>query len=63
MWFYIPAAIVIALLALWISRTNLFRNKLRAHDPVHRAGSVSDPGGNAGLYDGGGGPAGGGGGY
>ena len=36
MWFYIPAAIVIALLALWISRTNLFRNKLRAHDPVHR---------------------------
>jgi hypothetical protein len=54
MWFYIPAAIVIALLALWISRTNPFRNRLRAHDPVHRAGS-GEPGGDVGLYHGGGG--------
>ena len=49
MWFYIPAAIVIALLTFWISRTNLFRNRLRTHDPVHRAGSPSDPGSNAGV--------------
>ena len=63
MWFYILAAIVIALLAFWISRSNLFRNKLRAHDPVPGVGSPSDPGGNPDLYDGTGGPAGGSGGY
>jgi hypothetical protein len=61
MWFYILAAIVIALLAFWISRSNLFRNRLRAHDPVPGGSSPSDPAGNPGLYDGGNGPAGGGG--
>jgi hypothetical protein len=60
MWFYIPAIIVIGLLAFWISRTNLFRNRLRAHDPVHHGGSRSDPGADVGLYDGGGGGGGGG---
>jgi hypothetical protein len=39
MWFYIPAIIVIALLAFWISRSNLVRNRLRAHDPVHSGSS------------------------
>ena len=63
MWFYIPAAIVIALFAFWFSRTNIVRNRRRAHDPVPGGGSRSDPGSSAGLYDAGGGPAGGGGGY
>ena len=40
MWFYIPAIIVIALLAFWITRTNLFRNRLRsAPDPVNNGTS------------------------
>jgi hypothetical protein len=42
MWFYIPAIIVIALLALWITRTNLFR---------HRRKHAADPGYN-GTYRG-----------
>ncbi len=54
-WFYIPAVIVIALLAFLFIRSNVFRNRLRAHDPVHDGRSSSDPVGDIGLYGGGGG--------
>jgi|SRR3954452_4669871 hypothetical protein len=60
MWFYIPAIIVIALLAFWFFRSNVFRNRLRAHDPVHDGRPSRDPVGEVGLYDGGGGGGGGG---
>jgi hypothetical protein len=33
MWFYIPAAILIVLLAWWISRTQLFRHLRRGTRP------------------------------
>jgi hypothetical protein len=36
MWFYIPAAILIALFVWWFSRTNLYRH--------HRSGRGADPG-------------------
>ena len=48
MWFYISAAVLVVLLAIWVSRTNLFRHFLRAaSDP----GQVGTRRGGAALYN------------
>jgi hypothetical protein len=47
MWFYIALAVFVLLLAFWVSRTNLFRHFLRAHDP----GQVGTRPGGAALYN------------
>ena len=47
MWFYAVAAVVVVGLAFWVSRTNLFRHFLRAHDP----GQVGTRPGGAALYN------------
>ncbi len=48
MWFYIPAAIVIVVFALWFRRTNLYRHHRRGHgvDPgqVGSSRSIGPPG-------------------
>lgn len=47
MWFYISAAVFVVLLAIWVSRSNLFRHFLRAYDP----GQVGTRRGGAALYN------------
>jgi hypothetical protein len=47
MWFYICAAVFVVLLAIWVSRTNLFRHFLRA---PHR-GQVGARRGGAAYYN------------
>ena len=47
MWLYVAVAVFVLLLAFWVSRTNLFRHFLRAHDP----GQVGTRPGGAALYN------------
>jgi hypothetical protein len=47
MWFYIAAAVFVVLLAIWVGRTNLFRNFLHAKDP----GQAGHRRGGAALYN------------
>ena len=47
MWLYISVAVFVLLLAFWVSRTNLFRHFLHAHDP----GQVGTRPGGAALYN------------
>jgi hypothetical protein len=53
MWFYIPAAIVIALLAFWVARTKLFRHRMRHNADPGYEGTYRGTG-DVGLYHGGG---------
>jgi hypothetical protein len=53
-WFYIPAAIFILLVAWWISRSNLFRHLRRgggggAHEPYQSSQHWEGDGGTSGL--------------
>jgi hypothetical protein len=64
MWFYIPAVILVALLAWWLSRSNLYRHFRSGRDPGqpgsgHSGGHYEGPAGNPGQSStGGGGPSG-----
>jgi len=54
MWFYIPAAILVVLLAWWISRTSLFRRFRHGkasdqHVPYQSSQKWEGDGGNAGF--------------